>query len=150
MKLISAVMGGLAALLFSSAVFANELAPALDKNGVAVRGYDPVAYFIEKRAVKGRADFGVKLENGAIYHFASAENRAIFVADPQRYAPQYSGYCAMGAAGGAKVSADPGAFRIVEGKLYLVSSKPKATQWSTDAPNFIKKADANWASASAK
>jgi YHS domain-containing protein len=147
MKLMMAMCVAIFALLCATPTLANESAQALDKNGVAVRGYDPVAYFIEKRAVKGKPDFAVKIEDGAIYYFASAENRAIFIAEPQRYTPQYGGYCAMGAASGVKAQSDPRSFRVLEGKLYLVSNPPNASKWSQDAPNFIKKADANWASA---
>jgi YHS domain-containing protein len=125
---------------------ANERAVSLDKNGVAVRGYDPVAYFIEKRAVKGKADFAVKIDDGSIYYFASAENRAIFIAEPSRYAPQYGGFCAYGAANEVKVQVDPKAFRLIDGKLYLIRSPETATKWSKDSPAFIKKADASWSS----
>jgi hypothetical protein len=122
-------------------------AQLLDRNGVAVSGYDPVAFFVEGKAVLGKSDLSVRVDNGPIYHFASAENRTIFMADPVRYTPQFGGYCAYGAAFGAKAAVDPKAFRIVDGKLYLQSSASIASRWSQDATNLIKKAQVQWASA---
>lgn len=146
MKRFFTIVCALFAMQWATLVFANERAVSLDKNGVAVRGYDPVAYFVEKRAVKGKADFAVKIDDGSIYHFASAENRAIFIAEPSRYAPQYGGFCAYGAASGAKVQVDPRAFRVIDGKLYLIRGPEIATKWSKDSPAFIKKADVSWSS----
>jgi hypothetical protein len=146
MKRFFTILCALAAMQWPTSVIANERAVSLDKNGVAVRGYDPVAYFIEKRAVKGKPDFAVKIDDRSIYYFASAENRAIFIAEPSRYAPQYGGFCAYGAASDVKVQVDPKAFRVIDGKLYLIRGPETATKWSKDSPAFIKKADASWSS----
>jgi YHS domain-containing protein len=136
---------------FTTPTFANEAMPvAVDKNGVAVRGYDPVAYFIDKRAVKGQEKFAVQLDDGVIYHFSSLENRAIFIADPTRYLPQFGGFCALGAAQGAQVRSDPNAFRVVDGKLYLISNVKNASSWSKDARALISKANENFAPGKAK
>ena len=123
-------------------------APALagdffEKDGVAIRGYDPVAYFTEKKAVKGSSAH--KAEHGkSTFHFASQANRDAFAADPARYAPQYNGYCAFGVAGGYKAAIDPAAFTVVDGKLYLNYNRAVQKQWSADIPGFIAKAGKNW------
>ncbi len=109
----------------------------------AIRGYDPVAYQREDRPVQGRAEFSHDW-NGATWRFASAANRDLFAADPTRYAPQYGGYCAYGTAQGYKVSTDPEAFAVVDGKLYLNYSKPVQTAWNRDRPGHIATADRNW------
>jgi YHS domain-containing protein len=137
--------------LCAAIAFANEAMPvAVDKYGVAVRGYDPVAYFIEKRAVKGKEKFAVQTDDGAIYYFSSLENRAIFIAEPTRYVPQFGGFCALGAAQGTLARSDPNAFRVVDGKLYLISNAKNATKWSNDAQRLISKANENIAPASQK
>ena len=113
------------------------------ENGLAARGYDPVAYFVERRAVKGKPAFAVELENGAIYHFSSGENQAIFIADPNRYLPQYGGRCALAAAQGVMAEGDPNTFRVVDGKLYFIANRSSAAKWSKSPSTLIRKADAN-------
>ena len=114
-----------------------------EKEGVAIRGYDPVAYFTEKKAVKGsgahKAEYGK-----STFHFASQGNRDAFAANPARYAPQYNGYCAFGVAGGYKAAIDPAAFTVVDDKLYLNYNRAVQKQWSADIPGFIAKAGKNW------
>jgi YHS domain-containing protein len=86
---------------------------------VAIRGYDPVAYFTENKAVEGSEKFSHKWL-GATWHFASAENRDLFVTEPLKYAPQYGGHCADGVSlGTITTNIDPKAWRIIDGKLYL-------------------------------
>jgi YHS domain-containing protein len=109
----------------------------------AIRGYDAVAYHEEQRALPGSADF-VAEWNGATWRFASAENRDRFAADPERFAPQYGGYCAYGTSRGYKVSTDPAAFAIVEGKLYLNYNPAVQATWNQDRPGHIATADSNW------
>ena len=111
--------------------------------GIAIQGYDPVAYFTEGQAIKGSVEFSYDWL-GSTWQFASAEHRDRFAADPVKYAPQYGGYCASGMAGGQTSSADPKAWRIVDGKLYLMSSPGMFSSWADDAPEEIKKADAHW------
>lgn len=111
--------------------------------GVAVGGYDVVAYFTAGAAVAGKADFAAKHE-GATYHFSSAANRDLFRADPAKYVPQYGGYCAYGAAGGYKAPVDVNAWKIVEGKLYLNYDASVQSRWLKDTESYIRKADANW------
>jgi YHS domain-containing protein len=114
-----------------------------EKEGVALRGYDPVAYFTDNKPVKGSAEYKAEYK-GTTFHFASQANRDAFMADPAKYAPQYGGFCAFGTAGGYKAAIDPAAFTVVDGKLYLNYNRDVQKQWSKDVPGFIAKADRNW------
>src|SRR5262245_47118602 len=87
-------------------------------NGVAINGYDAVAYFTDHKPVKGTDQF-TAVYKGAIFRFASAAHRDAFASDPEHYAPQYGGYCAFGTAEGHKASTEPQAFTVVDNKLYL-------------------------------
>lgn len=111
--------------------------------GVAIKGYDPVAYFTEGKPVEGVKAH--KLDwNGAEWRFANAANRAAFEAEPTKYAPQYGGYCAWAVSQGYTAGIDPAAWKIVEGKLYLNYNQDVQKKWQTDIPTRIKDADANW------
>ena len=109
----------------------------------AIHGYDPVAYHLEGRAVRGNASI-IHVWSGASWHFASEENRKRFVADPARYAPRYGGYCAYGTSRGYKVSTQPEAFAIVDGVLYLNHSMAVQRTWNRNTPGLIRAADARW------
>jgi len=111
--------------------------------GIAIQGYDPVAYFTDGQAVKGSDEFAYEWL-GAIWHFASAEHRDLFAADPVEYAPQYGGYCANAMADGAAATAGPKDWRIVDGKLYLFVAQDGQLEWANNAPEKIKKADVQW------
>ncbi len=111
---------------------------------IAIYGYDPVAYFTDGQAVKGSMEFAYTWL-GATWYFASAEHRALFVADPVKYAPQYGGYCAVEIIGGGTAGANPENWRIVDGKLYLHGGpKSMMASWEKDAHENIEKADAQW------
>jgi hypothetical protein len=110
---------------------------------VAIDGYDPVAYFEAAKPVAGSKNFEHKWQN-ATWRFASAENRDKFAAMPDKYAPQYGGYCAWAVSQGYTADIDPEAWRIVDGKLYLNYSKSVQATWSEDIPGNISKADKNW------
>jgi YHS domain-containing protein len=114
-----------------------------EKDGMALRGYDPVAYFTEAKAVKGRADHSV-VYRGSTFHFATKQNRDAFAASPAKYAPQYGGFCAYGTAGGYKAAIDPAAVTVVDGKLYVNYNRVGPKRWSADTPGFIARADRNW------
>jgi enamine deaminase RidA (YjgF/YER057c/UK114 family) len=117
-----------------------------DEPRLSISGYDPVAYFTDGRPVRGKAEFEYQWRN-LRWRFSSAEHRDLFVKDPQRYAPQYDGYCAMGASDGAaahKDTVDPEAWAIVDGKLYLVHSSYWLEQWRQKAKEYIKRANADW------
>jgi YHS domain-containing protein len=118
-----------------------------EKDGVALRGHDPVAYFRENKPVKGSPEHKAEYQ-GSTFYFASKSNRDAFIADPARYAPQYGGFCAFGMASGYKAATDPAAFSVVDGKLYLNYNRDIQKQWSADRPGFIAKAEKNWPAAS--
>lgn len=124
----------------ASSIHAN---PNFERNGLAIDGYDPVAYFTEQKPVKGLPEFRVESE-GSTFQFASAAHQDAFAADPSKYVPQYGGYCAYGMAKGYKASIDPAAFTIVGDKLYLNYSETVRSQWLSDILGYIRKADANW------
>jgi YHS domain-containing protein len=114
-------------------------------SNLAIRGADPVAYFTEGAAVPGSADYEYEW-NGATWQFSSAENLALFAANPEDYAPQYGGYCAKAMSEGNVASVDPRVWKIVDGKLYLNYSLDVQRQWEEDIPGNIAKGDANWPS----
>lgn len=130
------------ALLLSSMSFAAST--NIGTNDLAIQGYDPIAYFSQDKAVEGSAKFTASHE-GAIYRFSSAENRDRFKADPERYAPQFGGFCAMGVALNKKLDVDPHAFHIEDGKLYLNLNKDVQKKWLTDVPGHLKSANRIWA-----
>ena len=118
-------------------------AAAFSEGGLAIRGYDPVAYFTQGAPTRGRPEFETR-HDGATWRFANAENLAAFEADPARYAPQYGGYCAYAVALGSKSPTDPAAWKIVDGKLYLNLNRGIQRRWEADIPGFIARGDANW------
>lgn len=117
----------------------------INKNlfGTALQGYDAVAYFKEGKPVKGQSEFRHDWM-GAKWYFASATNRDEFAKSPEKYAPQYGGYCSWAVANGYTANIDPEAWRIVEGKLYLNYDKSVQKKWEADIPGFIKRANENW------
>lgn len=126
--------------LFAMSVYAGEF---FERNGLAIDAYDPVGYFTEMKPVKGSPEFHADYQDST-FHFASAAHRDAFAADPEKFAPQYGGYCAYGMAKGYKASIDPAAFTVVGDKLYLNYSATVRSQWLMDIPGYIRKADANW------
>ena len=141
MPALNGIVVSLALLFAASLTHADTPVFSTDKG--AIRGYDPVAYFTDGEATKGRAEFTVDW-NGATWRFASAENRDAFADDPVRYAPQYGGHCAYAMSTGKLVPTDPEAWHIVDGKLYLNYSKRVQHRWLQDVPGFVAKADAQW------
>ena len=117
--------------------------PVYATDGVAINGYDPVAYFTESNAVKGTSDFTSDWD-GAVLHFASAENKAMFDADPEKFAPKYGGYCAYAVSKGYTASTDPDAWSIHDDRLYLNYSKSVRALWAARKRHHIEQADANW------
>ena len=112
-------------------------------SGLAVHGYDVVAYVTIGKPTIGRAKYSI-VYNGATYRFASEEHLDAFEDAPERYVPQYGGYCAYGVAVGAKFDGDPHLWRIVEGQLYLNLNDDVQKTWERDIPGYIKKADRSW------
>lgn len=110
---------------------------------VAIKGYDPVAYFTMKRPVKGSQEFAYEWL-AAKWQFSTDEHRSLFAKNPVKYAPQYGGYCADGVAyGDTTTNIDPTAWRIIEGKLYLNSDQGAAAEIE-ELPGQLEKAAANW------
>ena len=135
-------MAGLAgSLFFSSLTFASAV--NLGENDVAIHGYDPVAYFVDRKPVEGNTKYTATYE-GAIYRFANAKNRDMFKANSAKYAPQFGGYCAMGVALNKKLDIDPAAFYIQDEKLYLNLNKTVQKKWFENIPGHIKTADRIW------
>ena len=121
--------------------------------GVAIMGYDPVAYFTEGKAMKGSEEFAYEWL-GMPWHFANAEHRDMFAAAPEKFAPQFGGYCTMGVSVGgyAAENIDPEtAWRIIDGKLYLVYDATYVEQLDGPARGeLLAKAEANWPAATAQ
>jgi len=117
------------------------------EKGIAIQGYDPVAYFNQSKALKGNKQFAATVE-GVTYYFINAANKDIFLKDSKKYEPQYGGWCAyaMGA-NGEKVEVDPETFKVVNGKLYLFYhtwANNTLNKWNKDEANLKNKADKNW------
>ena len=111
--------------------------------GLAIDGYDPVAYFTDSKPVEGSKAYSFEW-NGATWRFASAAHRDLFAQAPEKYAPQYGGYCAWAVAQGSTADIDPEAWRIESGRLFLNYSLDVQKKWSADIPGNIAKADENW------
>ncbi len=113
--------------------------------GFAVGGYDPVAYFTARRAVKGSPEIVLEYL-GVTWRFASEENRTRFQGNPQRFMPQYGGFCAWAAADGKAAPGNPRFWRIVDGRLYLNYDRATQEKWDRDPAGFIARADRHWRS----
>lgn len=116
-------------------------------NGIAISGFDPVAYFKQGKAIKGKKELAV-FGQGVTYYFSSVENKEEFKKNPSNYEPQYGGWCAyaMGK-DGTKVEVDPETFKIIDGKLYLFYNKffnNTLKSWNKDEANLKSRADVNW------
>ena len=111
--------------------------------GPALGGFDAVSYFAASGPVEGKTDFATDWK-GAKWQFSSAENLAAFKASPDKYAPQYGGYCAYAVSKGATAPGDPMAWTVDNDKLYLTFSKSVKKTWQTDIPGNVKLADGNW------
>ncbi len=130
------VLGTVCAPAQKSAVFVDD--------GVAIHGYDAVAYFTQSKPVKGESKFSFKW-NGANWYFASQQDLDLFKANPAKYAPQYGGYCAYGVSQEHKAPTKPEAWTIVNGKLYLNYNNDVRATWQKGQSSYIIKADENWA-----
>jgi hypothetical protein len=117
-------------------------------NGIALQGYDAVAYVTLQKAVKGQRAYGHDWR-GVRWQFASAANRDQFAASPESFAPQFGGFCAYGVSRGYAVDVDPDAFSVIDGKLYLNYSKRVQATWNQDRAGYIEKARQNWPKVSA-
>ena len=144
--LLPFAMVGAGALLFAVLQLHGQAKPkvSVDANGVGLRGYDPVAYFTEGKAVKGDPKFSAS-HDGASYEFKSAENKAVFETEPAKYVPQYGGYCAMAMTMGKLEDADPNFFLFHDGKLLLQRNEKAHMMFVKDPVGNHQKADQQWA-----
>lgn len=151
--LLSSMLTGFFAfmsVLFVGPAFASE--QYVDKTGFAVSGYDVVSYYSIQQSAIGKAQKSplpgkksITTEyNGAKWAFVSEKNRDLFLKNPARYVPAYSGHCAYGMSQGYKVPANPKLWRIVDGKLYLNIRQSVFERWHEDIPGYIQKGDRNW------
>ncbi|HEY9348804.1 MAG TPA: YHS domain-containing (seleno)protein [Inquilinus sp.] len=112
-------------------------------DNVAIRGYDPVAYFRDGGPRRGKPEFAAQ-HDGATWWFASAEDKALFEADPEKYMPAFGGFCAYGTSRGYLVKIEPEAWSIVDGRLYLNYDLGVRDTWQKDPKGYIDQANANW------
>jgi hypothetical protein len=131
-----------AATAVGAALVAETGAAAAEKR-VALSGYDPVSYFTDGHPEKGSADYSATFDD-ATYWFKNPEHRALFVADPDHYAPRFSGYCTIYLSRGEKHEADPEAWAIAGGKLYVFSAKQGVPVFQQQTAEIIYKATQNW------
>lgn len=134
----AAVAAGLA--LAANAAWASDI---YTRDGVAIAGADPVAYFEAGEAVAGEAEHSLTWQ-GVTWHFASDAHRAAFQADPERYAPAFGGYCAYAVGNGYKAKIDPAAWSIVDGRLYLNYSRDVRAKWRQRRDHYIQAGRQNW------
>ena len=129
--------------LFASLSVWGGVETSTDDNDVILAGHDAVAYFTEGKPTLGSQNYTAQFD-GAVYRFASAGNRDLFRANPEKYAPAYGGYCALGTSFGKKFDVDGKAFEIVEGRLYVNKNLKVYESWKQDIPNNIVKAEGRW------
>ena len=115
----------------------------VDESRLAIEGYDPVAYFTEAKPVQGSSQFTAE-HLGATYYFSSAQHQSLFQGEPNKYAPQYGGYCAFGVSKEYKFDIDPEAWAIVDDKLYLNLNKKVQARWVPNKDELIVDADTIW------
>jgi YHS domain-containing protein len=115
----------------------------VDESRLAIKGYDPVAYFTEAKPVQGSSQFTAE-HMGATYYFSSAQHQSLFAGNPNKYAPQYGGYCAFGVSKEYKFDIDPEAWAVVDDKLYLNLNKKVQARWVPNKDELIVDADAIW------
>jgi YHS domain-containing protein len=131
------------ATLGAPGVRAQSASDANTIDGIALHGFDPVAYFTQNKAVKGWWET-TAVYHGVTYEFASKENQAAFQANPEKYVPQYGGFCAYAASVGVKADIDPHEFSINNGKLYVNNSEHALELFQQDVKGNTEKADHNW------
>jgi YHS domain-containing protein len=136
------MVGVIAAASCGSAARAQHAASTGDMR-VALKGYDPVSYFTDGKPEKGSAEFSFAFDD-TTYWFKSAEHKAKFAAEPERYAPQFDGYCAMQLSRGIKAEADPEFWAITNGKLYVFAGKPALPKFQQAPAAVAEKAGEHW------
>ncbi len=109
----------------------------------AINGYDPVAYFTTKKAIKGEVNFAYKW-NEATWYFSSQQNAELFKSNPEKYSPQFGGYCAFAVSKGFTANSDPNSFKIIDDKLYLCADQDILKQWLEGGQVTLKESIQNW------
>jgi YHS domain-containing protein len=133
-----------ATLLFISlSLIGRTLYENTGEDKIAIKGYDVVSYFTDSKAEKGEAKYS-HTWNNQVWHFSSQTHKELFAKNPEKYAPQYGGFCAFAMAFDQEAPVDPEHWDIVDGKLYLNYNQETQKKWSADIPAQIKKADINW------
>ncbi|MGB8319842.1 MAG: YHS domain-containing (seleno)protein [Ignavibacteriaceae bacterium] len=129
----------------SNSMMKKDMMTKIDKNknGVAIKGYDPVAYFTDSKSEMGKKEFSYKW-NGAEWYFANKNHMEMFKENPGKYAPQYGGFCAFGLSKDKLSSSDPNSWQIVDEKLYLCTNNKVHKMWQDDIKGNVKKAGKNW------
>ena len=144
MTRVSHVGAAICAALFSVPAIAASAPPvSADSSGLAVRGYDTVAFFTQGKPVPGRAEYALVYQ-GATWRFVSAQDLAAFKSNPSRYAPQFGGYCAWAVSQHYLAPGDPNFWKIVEGKLYLNANARAKELWEADQADAITRGHSNW------
>lgn len=136
------MMAATALLLSGIGLFAQKSAIFIAPEG-AIHGYDPVAYFKQRKAVQGEKNLTYSW-SGADWHFSTQQNLDSFKTNPEKYAPQYGGYCAFGLADGHKAPTEPEAWTISGDKLYLNYNKDVQVLWKKKQQEYITTANENW------
>jgi hypothetical protein len=129
-------------ILIGLPILVTVVATAAEKR-LALKGYDPVSYFTEGRPEQGSAEYQAVFDD-ATYWFKNAEHRGLFVADPDHYAPQFRGFCTVYLSRGEKHEADPEAWAIADGKLYVFAGKQGVPVFQAQTASIVEKASDNW------
>lgn len=131
-------------LLFLASISSSTFAANIHTNSTTgVQGYDLVSYHSESGPVRGNGHY-VSEHNGVTYLFSSKKNKQAFDKNPQKYLPEYGGYCAYGVSVGKKFVGDPQVWKLVDGKLYLNLDENIQKEWEKDIPGRIAMADKEW------
>jgi hypothetical protein len=138
---IQSILMGISIGLLLLAAFGSRA--GAQSHDVAIKGYDSVAYFKDSRALKGNESFSFQWHD-MTWYFVTRENMNLFAANPEKYTPQYDGWCAWAMTDSRKAVTNPEIWKIVDGKLYLQCSASAMEKWNRDIPGNIKKADENW------
>lgn len=138
---IQSILMGISIGLLLLAAFGSRAVAQL--RDIAIKGYDSVAYFKDARALKGNESFSFQWHD-MTWYFVTRENMNLFAANPEKYAPQYDGWCAWAMTEARKAVTNPEIWKIVDGRLYLQCSASAMEKWNRDIPGNIQKADENW------
>jgi hypothetical protein len=142
-SIYNVVLNTMMFVLLTSGILPAQNSKVYQQNKVAIGGYDPVAYFNVSSPVKGDKQLSVRWQD-AEWRFANPDNLEIFKADPEKYAPQFGGYCAYAVANGYTAKSDPESWKIVDSKLYLNFNKEVQKMWEEKRDELIPKAEQNW------